>query len=116
MRHNTTRKEPERPSIVPWYRSHWVTFACLLPLLVMLAAHRALGLSDAMMVEPCAGEPHSMLFNILLVLVAYGCYAAYFCHTIYVANRSGLWASFKVLALMVTWEALYWWDTERFRS
>jgi len=74
----------------------------------MLMAHRMLGLSDAMMVAPTPGQPHSLLYNIIMVLAFYGGVAGYTFHVTAVADRSTLWISGKLLLLVVLWAGFIW--------
>ncbi|MGB7324589.1 MAG: hypothetical protein WBD31_06940 [Rubripirellula sp.] len=70
--------------------------------------HRILGLSDAMMVAPAPGEPHSMLFNMLMVLVFYAGVAGYILHIALVADRSPIWIVGKFALLVVMWVGMIW--------
>ena len=74
----------------------------------MLSVHRILGLSDAMMVAPAPGEPHSMFFNMLMVLAFYAGVAGYFLHIVVVADRSTIWIVGKCVLLVVMWVGMIW--------
>ena len=74
----------------------------------MLSVHRILGLSDAMMVAPAPGEPHSMLFNMLMVLAFYAGVAGCFLHIAVVADRSTIWIVGKCVLLVVMWVGMIW--------
>jgi hypothetical protein len=90
------------------FRSHMFAFAAFVPFAAMLVAHRILGLSDAMMVAPTPGQPHSLLYNMIMVLVFYGGVAGYILHVTTVADRSALWISGKLLLLVVLWAGFIW--------
>ena len=92
-----------------WFKSHWLTFACLIPFLVMLALHRALNLSDAMGGKPevpVPGERDALLYNYIMVSVGYGGVFAYVWHTLEAAPRKPGWVAFKLIFLVVGWTGL----------
>ena len=60
-----------RPRVKALLRSHLAAFAFFVPFAAMLTIHRMLGLSDAFMVAPAPGQPHSMLYNLLMILAFY---------------------------------------------
>lgn len=90
----------------PWAGSHWLTFACLLPFLLMLAVHRALNLSDALMVAAPPGEREAYLYNLLMVGVFYASVGAFVVHTFAFAPRSRGWVTFKLVFLAACWAGL----------
>lgn len=83
-------------------------FAAFVPFAAMLTVHRILGLSDAMMVAPAPGQPHSLLYNMLMVLAFYAGIGGYVLHIALVADRSTPWISAKLFLLAVLWAALLW--------
>ena len=92
-----------------WFKSHGMTFAWLVPFLVMLAVHRALNLSDAMggaTVVPVPGERDALLYNYIMVMVFYAGVAAYVWHTFAAAPRKPGWVAFKLVFLVVGWAGL----------
>ena len=84
-------------------QSHWVSFLCLLPFLVMLAVHRLLGLSDALMVQTPPGERDAHTYNLIMVGVFYVGVAAFVVHAFAFARGGGMWFVAKLLALVVYW-------------
>ena len=89
-----------------WFKSHWLTFACLVPFLAMLAVHRALNLSDAMGRKPAPGERDALLYNYIMVMVFYGDVSAYVWHTFAAAPRKPGWVAFKLIFLIVGWTGM----------
>ena len=87
----------------PWVGSHWLTFACLLPFLLMLAVHRALNLSDALMVAAPLGEREAYLYNLLMVGVFYASVTAFLAHTFAFAPRDRGWVIFNLVFLAAWW-------------
>lgn len=90
------------------FRSHLFAFAAFVPFAAMLTVHRMLGLSDAMMVAPAPGEPHSLLYNMLMVLAFYAGISVYVLHITLIADRSTPWISAKLLLLAFLWAAFIW--------
>ena len=72
----------------------------------MLLVSRVLGLSDAMMVAPAPSEPHSMLFNVLMVLAFYAGVGGFVLHVALVADRSTFWIAGKCILLIVLWAGM----------
>ena len=89
-------------------RSHFAAFTFFLPFAAMLAVHRVLGLSDAMMVAPAPGEPHSMLYNMILVLAFYAGVTGYILHIAVIADRKPIWIVGKCCLLVVLWVGMIW--------
>ena len=89
-----------------WFKSHWMTFACLIPFLTMFAVHRALNLSDKMGARPVPGERDALLYNYIMVMVFYGGVSAYVWHTFAAASRKPEWVAFKLIVLVVSWTGL----------
>ena len=89
-------------------RSHFTAFAFFVPFAAMLTTHRALGLSDAMMVAPAPGEPHSMLYNMLMILTFYFGVGGYILHVAVIAERSPIWIVGKCALLVVLWAGMIW--------
>jgi hypothetical protein len=87
-------------------RSHWLTFACLLPFVVMLAIHRALNLSDAVMVATPPGEHQATLYNLVMVGMFYASVTGYLVHTFAVAARDRGWIALKLVLLAVGWTSV----------
>ena len=85
---------------------HWVTPLFLLPFAVLLAAHRWLGLSDAMLAASAPGERHWPLYNVALVLAFMVGINAYVLHTAWLARRNWALAALKIVALMAGWGLL----------
>ena len=83
----------------PWARSHWLTFACLIPFLAMLLIHRALNLSDALMVATPPGERPAHLYNLLMLPVLYISVLAYLVHALVLARPSRTWLALKLVFL-----------------
>jgi hypothetical protein len=90
------------------FRSHVFAFAAFVPFAVMLTVHRMLGLSDAMMVAPAPGQPHSLLYNTLMVLAFAGGVYGYILHAALIADRSTPWIIAKLLLLAGLWVGLIW--------
>lgn len=97
-----------RPRVKTILRSHFAAFLSFLPFAAMLSTHRVLGLSDAMMVAPAPGAPHSMLFNMLMVLAFYAGVVGYILHIAVVADRSPIWIVGKCILLVVLWAGMIW--------
>ena len=72
----------------------------------MLAIHRYIGLSDAMMVAPAPGQPHSLLYNMFLILAFYFGLGGYVLHVVLVAERSPAWIVGKFALLAALWAAM----------
>ncbi len=92
-----------------WFKSHWLTFACLVPFLVMLAMHRALNLSDTMTGRseiPVPGQRDGLLYNYVMAMVFYGGISAYVWHTFGAAPRKPGWVVFKLIFLVAGWAGL----------
>jgi hypothetical protein len=88
-----------------WAR-HWITPLFLLPFALLLTIHRILGLSDAMMVKPRAGETFWPLYNILMILSFWGGVSAFVAHTCMMFRYSAAWAMAKLLCLAIAWTTL----------
>ena len=69
----------------------------------MLALHRYLGLSDAMMVAPAPGERHSLLYNVAMVFTFLTCACLYLMHTVWLAPQNWSVAAIKVIVLAIAW-------------
>jgi hypothetical protein len=89
-------------------RSHFAAFAFFVPFAAMLAVHRMLGLSDALMVAPAPGQPHSMLYNMLMILAFYFGVGGYILHVAVIAERSPIWVVVKCALLVVMWAGIIW--------
>jgi hypothetical protein len=89
-----------------WIRSHWLTFACLIPFLAMLGVHRALHLSDALMVATPLSERPAHLYNLLMLPVFYASVVAYLVHALALARPSKGWLVFKLVFLAVCYTLL----------
>lgn len=97
------------PSGTRWLqplRWHVTALAFLLPFALMLAIHRYLGLSDAMMVAPAPGQPHSILYNILMIGTFWFGVGGYLTHVFHIAERTPIWLFIKLALLAVFWAAL----------
>lgn len=87
-------------------RWHVVAFVFLLPFASMLAIHRYLGLSDAMMVAPAPGQPHSILYNMFMIGVFWFGVGGYILHVLIIADRAPNWVFVKLALLAAMWAAL----------
>ncbi len=74
----------------------------------MLAIHRYLGLSDAMMVAPAPGQPHSLLYNMFMILAFYLGVGGFILHVVLIAERTPAWVLGKLAVLAVLSAALIW--------
>jgi len=83
--------------------SHWIGFLFLLPFLIMLAVHDALGLSDAFFLVADQGDRDSQMFNLAMVAMFYLGVAAFVGHALSLASRSRLWLCEKILLLLAGW-------------
>ena len=88
-------------------QSHWVGFLCLVPFLVMLAVHRLLGLSDALMVQTPPGEREAHTYNLVMVAIFYLGVAAFVVHALAFAPRRSLWLIAKLVALVVYFSMIF---------
>ena len=84
-------------------QSHWAGFLCLVPFLVMLAVHRLLGLSDALMIQAPPGEREAHTYNLIMVGVFYFGVAAFVIHAFgfAFARHGAVWLIAKLVALVV---------------
>src|SRR5690242_9989277 len=86
-----------------WWAKHWITPLSFLPFATLLYIHWRLGMSDAMMVRPRPGQPHSIIFNIALILSFWAGVAGYLAHT-FVMLRYGLaWVIAKCVCAGIAW-------------
>jgi hypothetical protein len=99
-------KEPLGKRWLQPLRWHVIALAFFLPLALMLAIHRYLGLSDAMMVAPAPGQPHSILYNILLIGTFWFGVAGYLLHVLLIADRTPIWLFIKIALLAFFWAVL----------
>ena len=83
-------------------QSHWVGVLCLLPFLVMLGIHDALGLSDAALLLRDQRNRDSQLFNFLMIGAFYSGVVAFIAHAAYLANRGRGWLLLKLALLALT--------------
>ena len=90
-------------SFAAFKQSHWATFLFMVPFVVMLCVHDALGLSDAFL---AGREPHdldSLSFN-LVMMAAFGFgVAGFVIHATSIAQRSKAWLFAKFIILAVSW-------------
>ncbi len=93
------------PRLLRW---HVVAFVFFLPFASMLAIHRYLGLSDAMMVAPTPGQPHSLLYNMLMICAFYIGVGGFILHFVLIAERTPAWVFGKLAVLVALWAALIW--------
>lgn len=89
-------------------RSHWLGFLCLIPFLVMLWVHEAVGLSDAVLVRPAPGKRAAMLYNFLMIGVFYAGIVAFLVHAVYVVDGGTRWLLFKIAVVVLYWGAILW--------
>ena len=94
-----------------WLQRHWIAFAFLLPFLVMLSLHRALELSDALMVATPPGEREARNFNLLMVVVFYAGIAAFVAHTLCLQNQSRRWLAARLAVLVGYWSGILYFGT-----
>ena len=87
-------------------QSHWVSFLCLVPFLVMLAVHRFLGLSDALMVQTPPGEREAHTYNLIMSGVFFVGVAAFAVHAFALARGHKVWLVAKFVALVVYWSLI----------
>jgi len=87
-------------------RWHVIALAFFLPFALMFTIHRYLGLSDAMMVAPVPGQPHSILYNILMIGTFWFGVGGYLLHVLFVADRTPIWLFIKLTLLAAFWAAL----------
>ena len=88
-------------------QSHWIGFLFLLPFVIMLAVHDALGLSDAFLLVKDQRDRDSQPFNVAMVAVFYLGVAAFVAHAVFLAGRSRLWLCGKVLLLAAYWSGIF---------
>jgi hypothetical protein len=88
-------------------QSHWIGFLFLLPFLIMLAVHDALGLSDAFLLVKDQRDRNSQMFNLAMVAVFYLGVAAFVTHAAFLAGRSKLWFCAKLLLLAAYWSGIF---------
>jgi hypothetical protein len=87
-------------------QSHWVSLLFLVPFLVMLAIHRLLGLSDALMIQTPPGEREAHTYNLVMVIIFYFGVGAFAVHTLAFACRDRGWVLAKIVTLAVYWSAI----------
>jgi len=87
---------------------HLMSFLFLLPFLAMLAVHRFLNLSHALMGAPGPGEQDAQLYNFAMVLAFYcGAFAFVISVFLLVGEKHGFrWLMFKLLFLAAFWAAI----------
>jgi hypothetical protein len=84
-------------------QSHWASFLCLAPFLIMLAVHRLLGLSDALMVQTPPSEREAHTYNLIMTGVFFIGIAAFIIHAFAFARGDKGWLVAKLVALVVYW-------------
>lgn len=87
-------------------KSHWVAFPFLVPAIVLLYAHRQLGLSDALNVPTPPGEREAYLFNWVLALVFYFGVGGFLLHALSLSSRGWQWLVAKLGFLAIYWGAI----------
>ncbi len=87
-------------------QSHWIGFLFLVPFIVMLAIHDALGLSDAFLLAKTQLDRDSQTFNLVMVLAFYLGLAGYLTHALAFSARSKLWLAGKLVFLAGYWSAI----------
>jgi hypothetical protein len=85
---------------------HWFGFVVLLPPVLLLAIHNALGFSDSMW--PDKANPGPFLFNCLLIIAFIATVYAYLAQTAVAAIRRGgwTWVVAKLVVLAIYWTAI----------
>src|SRR6266481_1759704 len=84
-------------------RSHWICVTFLLPFLVMLWIHHALGLSDALLLVTNQKDQDSQLFNLFMAGVFYLGVALFFLHAFSLAAKGWRWVFAKLAFLAIYW-------------
>lgn len=95
---------PMRSNVI--IQPHWVGFLCLVPFLVMLAVHRLLGLSDALMVQTPPGERDAHSYNLVMAGVFFVGVTAFIVHAFAIARGHSAWLVVKLLALVIYWSMI----------
>lgn len=113
---NALIANPPRPGVNSWassvmhtkaiMQSHSVGFLFLVPFLVMLAVHRFLGLSDALMIQTPPGEREAHTYNLVMIAVFFLGVAAFAVHAFAFARRDGGWLIAKLVMLVAYWSAI----------
>ena len=98
--------ELTKPHLRQWWRAHVVSVASFIPFVLMLALHRFLGLSDALMAAPAPGQPNSFLYNIMMVGAFYFGVAGYIFHVTALSKKTPGWVFLKLALLVVIWAVL----------
>lgn len=88
--------------------SHWSGFLFLLPFLITLAVHDALGLSDAFLLVRDQRDRDSQMFNLFMVAVFYLGVFAFIIQAVCLASRSKVWFCGKLLILAAYWCGILW--------
>jgi hypothetical protein len=87
-------------------RSHWIGFLFLLPFLVMIWLHNALGLSDAFLLVRNQRDHDSQFFNLATVVMFYFGIAGFAAHALCLTSRGKQWLLAKLLLLAVYWTVI----------
>jgi hypothetical protein len=87
-------------------QSHWIGFFFLLPFILMLALHNALGLSDAALLVQNQRGRDSQMFNFAMIAVFYLGVTAFVAHALFLAGRSKLWLCGKLAVLAAYWTSI----------
>ena len=87
-------------------RSHPFAIVFFVPFALLLYIHESMGLSDAMFGPVTPGQPHSLLYNVVMVLSFFFGVSGYVLHALAIAKTSVTAVSVKLLLLAVSWTTL----------
>lgn len=100
---NPASQQPKESGSKAILRSHWVGFLSLVPSLVLLAIHRLLGLSDALMAQTPPREQEAHTYNLIMICVFYAGVVGFTAHTFAFARGNQSQLAAKLLALAAYW-------------
>jgi hypothetical protein len=98
--------------VVKLLGQHWFCIVPLLPFIVMLSLHQALGMSDDMLGHVAGTRlpaPAEIAFNYIMVLVFFLGIAGFLAHSFSLARSSTLWLIIKLAALAAGWSLFIFW-------
>jgi uncharacterized transporter YbjL len=95
-----------RTLLIDFLTQHWLGFLLLLPFLLLLAIHNAIGVSDSMWLDTT--NPGPFFFNCMLIITFIATVGAYVAQTVVAAIRRGGWAwvAAKLVVLVIYWTAI----------
>lgn len=94
-------------------QSHWIGFLWLLPFLVVLGIHDALGLSDAALLLRDQRDRDSQLFNFAMIGIFFAGVSSFVAHAAILKNRSAHWFVVKIVILVAYWSLILWQAPQR---